>query len=63
MEIPLWEKLLAGVAALALLFFFVPGLRRWFKNPPKAGKGDWPAAILPILAVAAFVMLMIYMIR
>lgn len=63
MEMPLWEKLLVGVAALAVIFLFAPGLSRWFKNPPKAKKGDWPAVILPLVLVSAFVMLLIYMVR
>ncbi|MBF2760026.1 MAG: hypothetical protein ISN28_07105 [Ectothiorhodospiraceae bacterium AqS1] len=59
---PLWEQLLLGVVAVAVLFWFAPGLRRWLKNPPKAGKGDWPAVILPLVIVGAFVVLLIYMV-
>ena len=59
----LWEAILAGVLVLAVLFFFGPGAKRTAKNAPKADAGDWKAAIVPILLVAAFVALMILMIR
>ena len=54
----LWEAILAGVLVLAVLFFFGPGA----KKAPKASAGDWKAALVPILLVAAFVVLMILMI-
>ena len=58
----LWEAILAGVLVLAVLFFFGPGARRAAEKAPKAGAGDWKAALVPILLVAAFVVLMIMMI-
>jgi len=58
----LWEAILAGVLVLAVLFFFGPGAKRSAENAPKAGAGDWRAALIPILLVAGFVVLMILMI-
>lgn len=58
----LWEAILAGVLVLAVLFFFGPGTKRSVENAPKAGAGDWSAALIPILLVAGFVVLMILMI-
>ena len=58
----LWEAILAGVLVLAVLFFFGPGAKRAAEKAPKAEAGDWKAALVPILAVAAFVVLMIMMI-
>ncbi len=58
----LWEAILAGVLVLAVLFFFGPGAKRAAEKAPKAGAGDWKAALVPILLVAAFVVLMIMMI-
>ena len=57
----LWEAILAGVLVLAVLFFFGPGAKRAAEKAPKAGAGDWKAALVPILLVAAFVVLMIMM--
>ena len=59
----LWEAILAGVLVLAVLFFFGPGAKRAAEKAPKADAGDWRAALVPILLVAAFVALMIVMIR
>ena len=57
----LWEAILAGVLVLAVLLFFGPGAKRAVEKAPKADAGDWKAAIVPILLVAAFVALMILM--
>ena len=58
----LWEAILAGVLVLAVLFFFGPGAKRAAEEAPKAGSGDWMAALVPILLVGAFVVLMILMV-
>ena len=58
----LWEAILAGVLVLAVLFFFGPGAKRAAEKTPKAEAGDWKAALVPVLVVAAFVVLMIMMI-
>ena len=58
----LWEAILAGVLVLAVLFFFGPGAKRAAEKAPRAGAGDWRAALIPILLVAGFVVLMILMI-
>ncbi len=58
----IWELILAGVLVLAVLYFFGPGAKRAAEKAPKAGAGDWRAALVPILLVAAFVVLMIVMI-
>ena len=58
----LWEAILAGVLVLAVLFFFGPGAKRAAEKAPKAEAGDWKAALVPVLVVAAFVVLMIMMI-
>lgn len=63
MQIDLWEAILAGILVLAVLFFFGPGAKRAAEKAPKAGAGDWRAVLVPILLVAAFVALMILMIR
>ena len=62
MQVELWEALLAGVLVLIVLFFFGPGAKRAAEQAPKAGAGDWKAAIVPIVLVAGFVVLMLLMI-
>ncbi|UCG71953.1 MAG: hypothetical protein JSV45_11920 [Chromatiales bacterium] len=58
-----WMKI--GQAALLIMFIVVliPAVRWWSKNSPKAEKGDWTAALLPLVGVILFVALLIYMVR
>jgi len=58
----IWELILAGLLVLAVLFFFGPGAKRAAEKAPKAGAGDWRAALVPILLVAVFVVVMILMV-
>ncbi|MCY4222518.1 MAG: hypothetical protein OXC25_11945 [Thiotrichales bacterium] len=58
----IWEAILAGVLVLAVLYFFGPGAKRAAEEAPKAGAGDWKAALVPILLVAVFVVVMILMV-
>jgi len=52
-------------AGLLIMFLVVlwPAARWWSANSPKAGRGDWPAALLAIAAVAGFVVLLVAMVR
>ncbi|MCY4286043.1 MAG: hypothetical protein OXC65_11980 [Thiotrichales bacterium] len=43
----IWEAILAGVLVLAVLYFFGPGAKRAAEEAPKAGAGDWKAALVP----------------
>ncbi|VAX10635.1 hypothetical protein MNBD_GAMMA26-2382 [hydrothermal vent metagenome] len=52
----------AGVMGM-MVFFLYPKAKHWAENSPKAEKGDWNAALLPLAAVVAFVMLLIMMVR
>jgi len=54
-----------GQAALLIMFIVVliPAVRWWSKNSPKAEKGDWNAALLPLVGVVLFIALLIYMVR
>jgi len=58
-----WMKILAVVAGVMMLAFMWPAYKHWSKNSPKAEKGDWQSAIIALLGVAAFVVLLIVMVR
>jgi len=59
----MWMTIIAaGVLSMMLVYMF-PRAKHWMQNSPKAEKGDWHAAILPLAAVVAFVMLLIMMVR
>lgn len=53
-----WEKILLGVLVLVVILWFFPGVKTMMQQSREAPK-DWPAVILPILAVAGFVIFLI----
>lgn len=59
----LWMKVLWAAALVMMLFVLWPRVRDWSKKGPKAGPGDWQAALLPIGLVVVFVILLIMMVK
>jgi len=57
-----WMKILAAVALVAMIAFIFPRAKAMMKNSPKAEKGDWQSFILPIIAVALFIVLLVQMV-
>ncbi len=55
----LFLKITAAILFGMMLFFLWPVYKNWQENGPKAQKGDWTAAILPLGAVVAFVVLLV----
>ncbi|NCA71340.1 MAG: hypothetical protein EOM91_14815 [Sphingobacteriia bacterium] len=56
-------KIAAAAVMVLMLFYLWPVYKRWQEHGPKAEKGDWQAAILPLAAVAGFVILLILAVR
>ena len=56
-----WAMLLAGIIALLVIFWFRPGIKATLERSRKAPK-DWPALLLPLAAVVAFVLLLLAMV-
>ena len=55
---------IAMAAVLALLLWRLwPVYKQWQEKGPKAQKGDWQAALLPLGAVALVVVLLILAVR
>ena len=52
-------------AAMLIMFIVVlyPAYKWWSKNSPKAEKGDWTSALLPLAGVVLFIMVLIAMVR
>jgi hypothetical protein len=53
-----WEKILLGVLVLVVILWFFPGVKTMMQQSREAPK-DWPAVIIPIVAVVAFVIFLI----
>jgi len=58
-----WMKLLAAAAGIMMLFMMYPAYKHWSENSPEAGEGDWQAAILPLVAIAGLVVLLVMMVQ
>ncbi len=54
----LWEQLALGAVALLVIFWFKPGVSAALKQSEEAQK-DWPALLLPIVAVILFVVFLV----
>ncbi|MFP4061313.1 MAG: hypothetical protein ACOC26_05185 [Halochromatium sp.] len=59
----LFLKIAAAGVLIMMLFFLWPTLKNWQENGPKAEKGDWQAALVPLAAVVGFVILLIMLVR
>ena len=59
----LFLKIAAGAFMIMMLFYLWPAFKNWQENGPKAAKGDWQAAILPLAAVVGLVVLLVMTVR
>ena len=57
-----WLKIGSGIFLVAMMVYIWPSAKHMLQNSPDAEKGDWQGAVLPILAVVAFVVLLIVMV-
>ena len=55
----LWEQIILGMGAAAMLFFFWPGAKVAMQQSKDAENPDWKGALLPIGVVVLFVMVLI----
>ena len=55
----MWEQVLLGIAAFAILFFFWPGAKKALEQSQQAENPDWKGALLPIGVVVLFVIVLI----
>ena len=55
----MWEQVLLGIAAFAMLFFFWPGAKKALEQSQQAENPDWKGALIPIGVVVLFVIVLI----
>ena len=53
-----WEKLIIGVFALLILFWFFPGIKPMLEKSKDAPK-DWAGVLIPIGLVVLFIIFLI----
>lgn len=59
----LFLKIAAALFLVMMLVYLWPAFKNWQENGPKAQKGDWQAAVLPLAAVVGVVILLVMMVR
>lgn len=59
----LFLKIAAAAVMIMMLIYLWPAFKNWQENGPKAEKGDWQAAILPLAAVVGLVVLLVALVR
>ncbi|MGD8909065.1 MAG: hypothetical protein PVF13_07275 [Chromatiales bacterium] len=57
-----WVKIFSAILIVGWIIFMWPRAKYWMQNSPKAKKGDWQAAILPLAVVVGFVILLIMLV-
>lgn len=58
-----WVQIGSAVFLVAMIVFLFPRARDMLNNSPKAERGDWQGAILPLAGVVAFIALLVWMVR
>jgi len=59
----LFLKITAGVVLAMLLVYMWPVFKHWQEHGPRAKKGDWLAAALPLGGVVVLVILLVMSVR
>lgn len=59
----LFLKILLAAIFVMLIVRMWPVAKNWMENGPRAQKGDWNAAIVPLALVVGFVILLIVLVR
>jgi len=57
-----WMKIVWAIAIGGMILLLWPNAKRMLKASPKADKGDWQAAFIPLALVVGFVALLILMV-
>ena len=57
-----WMKILSVVFLVLLLVYLFPRAKHMMQNSPKAEKGDWQSAIVPLAGVIAFIALLAWLV-
>ena len=58
----MWMKIGSAVLLGAMIALLLPRARHMIQNSPAAESGDWRAFLLPIVAVAGFVALLMWLV-
>jgi len=54
-----WVKIGSALFMLAMVIYLFPRAKHAIENPPKGSMKDWMGYVLPMLAVALFIVVLI----
>lgn len=54
-----WLKIGSAILLVAMFFYILPSARQMVKNSPKGSMKDWMGFIVPIVAIALFIALLV----
>ncbi len=57
-----WLEIGSALLLIMMLIYLLPGARRMLAASRPASQGEWVLALIPLLAVAGFVLLLILMV-
>jgi flagellar biogenesis protein FliO len=57
-----WTRILQALFFVAMIAFVAPRAMRMVKNSPEGNAAQWMSALVPLGAVIAFVVLLIYLV-
>lgn len=58
-----WVTIGSAALMIAMLIFIFPSMRQAMKHSPKGTSEDWKSFVIPLVAVIAFVVFLIMMVR
>ena len=59
----LFEQVLVGILAIAVLFLFWPGAKEAMRKSREAENPDWASALIPIGIVVLFIVFLVILAR
>lgn len=57
-----WLKIASAALLVAMFFIILPSAKRMVKESPKGSTSDWMGFIVPVAAVALFIVLLIMLV-
>lgn len=58
-----WIKISSAIFLILMLVFLIPRAKGMLTNSPKAEKGDWTSALIPIIGVVGFIVVLIWLVQ
>lgn len=57
-----WMKIVSAIAMIMFIVFLFPRARDMMKNSPKGTTADWMSFVVPVVAIALFIMLLVQLV-